>query len=133
MVGSAVSLQLITMLVIGGTVSRLGPLIGVTIITFLPNLSQQMANIGPVVDGLLLVLFLRYLPDGIIGVPMVAINWISARLGLSTRLPSSVPAAIERAISTGAGQVPPPAPGQRHRSLTAPIPRLVPRWEPGDD
>ncbi len=110
MVGSAVSLQLITMLVIGGTVSRLGPLIGVTIITFLPNLSQQMANIGPVVDGLLLVLFLRYLPDGIIGVPMVAINWISARLGLSTRLPSSVPAAIERAISTGAGQVPPPAP-----------------------
>ena len=110
MVGSGVSLQLITMLVIGGTVSRLGPLIGVTIITFLPNLSQQMANIGPVVDGLLLVLFLRYLPDGIIGVPMVAINWISARLGLSARLPSSVPTAVEEAISSGAGHVPPPAP-----------------------
>jgi branched-chain amino acid transport system permease protein len=110
MVGSGVSLQLITMLVIGGTVSRLGPLIGVTIITFLPNLSQQMANIGPVVDGLLLVLFLRYLPDGIIGVPMVAINWISARLGLSARLPSSVPTAVEEAISSGAGHVPPSAP-----------------------
>ena len=91
MVGSAVSLQLITMLVVGGTVSRLGPLIGVTIITFLPNISQQMANIGPVVDGLLLVLFLRYLPDGIIGVPMAAINWISERTGLASKLTKTVP------------------------------------------
>ncbi|MDA8081975.1 MAG: branched-chain amino acid ABC transporter permease/ATP-binding protein [Actinomycetota bacterium] len=100
MVGSGVSLQLITMLVIGGTVSRLGPLIGVTIITFLPNLSQQMANVGPVVDGLLLVIFLRYLPDGIIGVPMKGINWISTRIGISAKLPSV--AAVEAEAATAA-------------------------------
>ncbi|NNN19753.1 MAG: ATP-binding cassette domain-containing protein [Acidimicrobiaceae bacterium] len=110
MVGSGVSLQLITMLVIGGTVSRLGPLIGVTIITFLPNLSQQMANVGPVIDGLLLVTFLRYLPDGIVGVPMRAINWLSVRSGLNARLPSSVPARVEEAVLAGEPSAPDLAP-----------------------
>lgn len=83
MVGSGISLQLITMLVVGGTVSRLGPLVGVALITFLPNVSQSFANSGPVIDGLLLVVFLRYLPDGIIGVPIRALNWVSERTGLS--------------------------------------------------
>lgn len=86
MVGSGVSLELITMLVVGGTVSRLGPLIGVALITFLPNVSQQLANAGPVIDGVLLVIFLRYLPDGLIGVPMRGINWLSDRIGISSRV-----------------------------------------------
>ena len=86
MVGSAVSLQIITMLVVGGTVSRLGPLIGVTLITFLPNVSQSLKNAGPVIDGLLLVVFLRYLPDGLIGVPMRAINWLSEKTGISNKV-----------------------------------------------
>ncbi len=106
MVGSGVSLQLITMLVIGGTVSRLGPLIGVTIITFLPNLSQQMANVGPVVDGLLLVTFLRYLPDGIVGVPIKGINWLSVHFGLSAKLPAAVPVTLEEAVMAGQPAVP---------------------------
>ncbi len=119
MVGSGVSLQLITMLVIGGTVSRLGPLIGVTIITFLPNLSQQMANVGPVVDGLLLVTFLRYLPDGIVGVPIKGINWLSVHFGLSAKLPSSVPVTLEEAITTGQPAVP-AAPDRQASSVTNP-------------
>lgn len=89
MVGSGVSLQIITMLVVGGTVSRLGPLVGVALITFLPNVSQSLKNAGPVIDGLLLVVFLRYLPDGLIGVPMRAINWLSDKTGLSNRLAQS--------------------------------------------
>lgn len=97
MVGSAVSLQIITMLVVGGTVSRLGPLIGVTLITFLPNVSQSLKNAGPVIDGLLLVVFLRYLPDGIIGVPIRALNWVSDKAGISQRLVRTASTRVEQA------------------------------------
>ncbi len=112
MVGSAVSLQLITMLVVGGTVSRLGPLIGVTLITFLPNISQQMANVGPVIDGVLLVVFLRYLPDGIIGVPMAGINWISDKIGFSARLSKAAPQAVVQSVVApqASATLPPPVP-----------------------
>lgn len=96
MVGSGVSLQLITMLVVGGTVSRLGPLVGVALITYLPNMSQQLANAGPVIDGLLLVVFLRYLPDGLIGVPIRIINSISEKSGLSNKLERSTHDGVSR-------------------------------------
>ena len=66
-VGSAESLQLITMLVIGGIGSLFGPLIGVALLTYLPLASQSFANYSLLVTGVLLVLFLRYLPAGIWG------------------------------------------------------------------
>lgn len=116
MVGSAVSLQLITMLVVGGTVSRLGPLIGVTIITFLPNVSQQMANVGPVVDGALLVIFLRYLPDGIIGVPMAGINWLADRVGIKAKLPTPTPSPAPAVLGSSNGEVPAAAPPMEQQS-----------------
>lgn len=95
MVGSQVSLQLITMLVVGGTVSRLGPLIGVALIVFLPNVSQSLSNAAPVIDGLLLVVFLRYLPDGLIGVPIRGLNWISDKSGLSSRVMARVQSTVD--------------------------------------
>jgi branched-chain amino acid transport system permease protein len=66
-VGSSQSLQLITMLVIGGMGTLFGPLIGVALLTYLPLASQSFANYSMLVTGVLLVLFLRYLPAGIWG------------------------------------------------------------------
>jgi branched-chain amino acid transport system permease protein len=66
-VGSAESLQLITMLVIGGMGTLFGPLIGVALLTYLPIAFQPLANYSMLVTGVLLVAFLRYLPAGLWG------------------------------------------------------------------
>ncbi|MEA2393523.1 MAG: branched-chain amino acid transport system permease protein livM, partial [Solirubrobacteraceae bacterium] len=67
MVGSQTSLEIITMLVIGGLGTLIGPMIGVALLTYLPVASQSFANYAPLVTGVLLVLFLRYLPGGLYG------------------------------------------------------------------
>ncbi|MCL6561965.1 MAG: ABC transporter permease [Firmicutes bacterium] len=67
MVGSQTSLDLMTMLVVGGVGTGVGPLLGVVILTFLPQVSQALANWKLLVEGLLLVVFLRYLPGGLYG------------------------------------------------------------------
>jgi branched-chain amino acid transport system permease protein len=66
-VGSSESLQLITMLVIGGMGTLFGPLIGVALLTYLPLVSQSAASYSMLLTGALLVLFLRYLPVGLWG------------------------------------------------------------------
>jgi branched-chain amino acid transport system permease protein len=66
-VGSAESLSLITMLAIGGMGTLFGPLIGVALLTYLPLESQSFSNYSMLVTGILLVVFLRYLPAGIWG------------------------------------------------------------------
>jgi branched-chain amino acid transport system permease protein len=66
-VGSAESLSLITMLAIGGMGTLFGPLIGVALLTYLPLVSQSFANYSMLITGILLVVFLRYLPAGIWG------------------------------------------------------------------
>jgi branched-chain amino acid transport system permease protein len=73
-VGSSESLQLITMLVIGGMGTLFGPLIGVALLTYLPLESQSIANYSMLLTGVLLVLFLRYLPAGIWGGALEVIN-----------------------------------------------------------
>lgn len=67
MVGSAESLELITMLVVGGAAIQAGPLLGVALLTFFPQVFEGLANYEPLVDGALLVVFLRYLPGGLVG------------------------------------------------------------------
>jgi branched-chain amino acid transport system permease protein len=66
-VGSAESLQLITMLVIGGMGTLFGPLIGVALLTYLPIAFQPLANYSTLATGVLLIAFLRYLPAGLWG------------------------------------------------------------------
>jgi branched-chain amino acid transport system permease protein len=94
-VGSAESLQLITMLVIGGMGTLFGPLIGVAILTYLPLVSQSFANYSTLLTGVLLVAFLRYLPAGVWGGVLEAVS----RSGL-TRF------RIGRAESPATGRVP---------------------------
>lgn len=67
MVGSSASLEMMTMMVVGGAGSLIGPVIGTALLAFLPQISQTLAAWEPLMDGLLLVVFLRYLPGGLYG------------------------------------------------------------------
>ncbi len=83
MVGSATSLELITMLVVGGAGTQIGPLIGVGLLTFIPQVSQSFQTYSALIDGLALVMFLRFLPSGIYGGAVTAVRATSRRLGSS--------------------------------------------------
>jgi branched-chain amino acid transport system permease protein len=107
-VGSAESLQLITMLVIGGMGTLFGPLIGVALLTYLPIAFQPLANYSALVTGLLLVAFLRYLPAGLWGGALEIVTRGLARW--SRRGPSATPAvttAPAGAAAAAASESPP--------------------------
>ncbi|MDX6340232.1 MAG: branched-chain amino acid transport system ATP-binding protein livM [Trebonia sp.] len=107
-VGSAESLQLITMLVIGGMGTLFGPLIGVALLTYLPIAFQPLANYSTLVTGLLLVAFLRYLPAGLWGGALEIVTRGLARW--SRRGPSATPAvttAPAGAAAAAASESPP--------------------------
>ncbi len=115
-VGSAESLQLITMLVIGGMGTLFGPLIGVGLLTYLPLASQSFANYSVLVTGVLLVVFLRYLPAGIWGGILEVTSRArlgSLRWGGRARPARPAPAATGQpafALAPAGGPQPPPTP-----------------------
>ena len=80
MVNSGQSLGMMTMVVIGGLGTVVGPLIGVGIITYVPLVFQSLANYAPLIEGALLVSFLRFLPTGIYGSFVGLVNWSRAYL-----------------------------------------------------
>jgi branched-chain amino acid transport system ATP-binding protein len=104
-VGSSESLTLITMLAIGGMGTLFGPLIGVALLTYLPLESQSFANSSIVVTGVLLVLFLRYLPAGIWGGVLEGVTRARAAWpGLPRgRLPSPAPGTTREAVAAAEG------------------------------
>jgi branched-chain amino acid transport system permease protein len=111
-VGSSESLQLITMLVIGGMGTLFGPLIGVALLTYLPLASQSIANYSMLLTGVLLVLFLRYLPAGIWGGVLEVVARARARVTrgrTGTAAPASVPASSPGPAHPPAGSGEPPA------------------------
>ena len=67
MVGTARSLEMIAMLVVGGEGTLVGSLFGVALLTLLPTIFQPLALYKTLAEGLLLVLAVRYLPGGIFG------------------------------------------------------------------
>jgi branched-chain amino acid transport system permease protein len=67
MVGTSVSLELVTMLVIGGEATLIGSVIGVALLTLLPAAIQALALWKTLAEGLLLMVILLYLPGGIFG------------------------------------------------------------------
>jgi branched-chain amino acid transport system permease protein len=106
-VGSAESLQLITMLVIGGMGTLFGPLIGVALLTYLPIAFQPLANYSTLVTGVLLIFFLRYLPAGLWG---GALEVVTRGLARFTRPGAAVAdKADTKADTTEAASGPPPA------------------------
>jgi branched-chain amino acid transport system permease protein len=67
MVGTARSLEMIAMLVVGGEGTLVGSLFGVALLTLLPTIFQPLALYKTLAEGLLLVIVVRYLPGGIFG------------------------------------------------------------------
>jgi branched-chain amino acid transport system permease protein len=68
---------MITMLVIGGEGTLVGSLVGVALLTLLPEIFQPFALYKRLAEGALLVLAFQYLPAGIFG---SFAGWLS-RLG----------------------------------------------------
>ncbi len=77
MVSTSRSLEMITMLVIGGEGTLVGSLVGVALLTLLPEIFQPFALYKRLAEGALLVLAFQYLPAGIFG---TCAGWLS-RLG----------------------------------------------------
>ena len=67
MVSTDQSFLLVTMLIIGGEGTLVGPVIGVILLTLLPTLFQFLDNYKTLVSGLLLVTALLYFPSGLYG------------------------------------------------------------------
>ncbi len=67
MVNTSRSLEMITMLVIGGEGTLVGSLIGVALLTLLPEVFQPFALYKRLAEGALLILAFQYLPAGIYG------------------------------------------------------------------
>src|SRR6185437_7294173 len=137
-VGSAESLQLITMLVIGGMGTLFGPLIGVTLLTYLPIAFQPLANYSTLVTGLLLVVFLRYLPAGLWGAGLEIVTRGTARWARRGRpaTPAAATATAGVVAAATAGESPPgatpAAPGRAARAAGSarPAPPPAPAGEP---
>ncbi|MCK9920304.1 ABC transporter permease [Microbacteriaceae bacterium K1510] len=67
MVSTKLSLELVTMLVIGGEGTLFGPLFGAVLLTVLPTLFQSLAQFKLLATGGLMVFFFLCLPEGIYG------------------------------------------------------------------
>ena len=61
------SLEMVTMLVLGGQGTLVGPLLGAVLITVLPSIVQPLAAYKTLVEGAVLVAVLLYLPGGLAG------------------------------------------------------------------
>ena len=81
MVSTSRSLEMITMLVLGGEGTLVGPLVGVALLTLLPAAFQPLAVYKTLAEGILLVLIMLYLPTGILGGLLSALERLAYRGG----------------------------------------------------
>jgi branched-chain amino acid transport system permease protein len=58
---------MVTMLVLGGQGTLVGPVLGAVLITVLPSIVQPLASYKTLVEGAVLVGVLLYLPGGLAG------------------------------------------------------------------
>jgi len=80
MVSTSRSLEMIAMLVLGGEGTLVGPLIGVALLTLLPAAFQPLATYKTLAEGLVLVLIMLYLPAGIFGGLLAALQRLASRI-----------------------------------------------------
>jgi branched-chain amino acid transport system permease protein len=84
MVSTRRSFEMVTMLVIGGQGTLIGPIIGVALLTVLPTLFQPLVLYKTMAEGVLLLLTFRYLPGGVLGgLAMLGRKMRRTMLGLS--------------------------------------------------
>lgn len=75
MVGTQRSLEMLTMLVVGGEGTLVGPVVGVALLTLLPTAFQPLAIYKTFASGALLIVFFLYLPQGIYGGIVGLLRW----------------------------------------------------------
>lgn len=61
------SISVLTFAVVGSTVNVLGPILGATLLTSLPEIIRQTSDYRDAVNGVLLILFIIFRPRGILG------------------------------------------------------------------
>jgi len=66
------SLEMVTMLVLGGQGTLVGPVLGAVLITVLPSVVQPLVAYKTLVEGAVLVAVLLYLPGGLAGLVATA-------------------------------------------------------------
>ncbi len=81
MVGTQRSFEMIAMLVAGGEGTLVGPLLGVALLTLLPQIFQPFALYKTFAEGALLVAAFLYLPEGIFGALVMLARWLTRRRG----------------------------------------------------
>lgn len=79
MVGTGRSFELVSMMVVGGEGTVIGPLLGSLLITLLPALSESLATYKTLGVGLLLVVFFLRLPEGLFGLVVRLVRLRPAR------------------------------------------------------
>lgn len=67
MIGVLVALNLVVMLALGGSRTIVGPLLGVFLLQILPDAGQSVAAYEPLLAGVVLVIVITYLPQGLWG------------------------------------------------------------------
>jgi branched-chain amino acid transport system permease protein len=65
--GFSVSIMLLTMCILGGLESIYGPIVGASIVIFLPEIFRPLADYRLITYAIFLILLLKYMPQGIIG------------------------------------------------------------------
>lgn len=69
------SVSYLTMLVVGGRAGVLGPVIGVLVLTPLPEMLRSTQGLQHIIYGGVLVLCLLFVPDGLASLPRVLRKW----------------------------------------------------------
>jgi branched-chain amino acid transport system permease protein len=92
MVSTQQSFLIVTMLVIGGEATLVGPVIGVVLLTLLPTAFQFLANYKTLASGILLVVAMLYFPSGLYGGFTSLVRRVSGGSGSSRPTPKPLPA-----------------------------------------
>lgn len=65
--GTSRAIQVLTFAVVGGITNVLGPILGATILTALPEVVRQARDYRDVIDGVILILIIIFRPQGVLG------------------------------------------------------------------
>jgi branched-chain amino acid transport system permease protein len=83
--GIHLSFALVTMLIVGGEATLVGGLVGTALITLLPTQVQALSTYSGLFEGLLLIVILLFLPEGLWGGFVEGLRAAVARLSPRSR------------------------------------------------
>lgn len=75
----ALMLYVVVWVIVGGTRTIVGPIVGVTVLTVLDEALRGLEQERPLIYGAILILTIRFLPEGLESLPARLIAWRSGR------------------------------------------------------